>query len=53
MHHEDASLYVGGAYNGNPIMLEDFLIGSNDPFAYPVELQYGQYYCYDIVEVKT
>ena len=49
LHHEDASLYVGGAYNGNPIMLEDFLIGSNDPFAYPVELQYGQYYCYDIV----
>ena len=49
LHHEDASLTVGGAYNGDPIFLEPFIIGSNDSSALPVPLNAADAYCYDIL----
>ena len=44
--HEDASHYIGGAYNGGSITLQDFAIGSNDSNAYPYPLSVSENYCY-------
>jgi len=44
--HEDASHYIGGAYNGGSITLQDFAIGSNDSNAYPYPLSVSESYCY-------
>ena len=47
--HKDTSLSLGAAYDGLPIQLQPFTVGSNSSHAYPMELDESLNYCYKIV----
>ena len=46
--HEDASMYIGGAYTGAPKNLVGFVLGSNDSNALPYVLNSNEHYCYSV-----